>query len=437
MPTDGWRRNLAAMWVAQTMTAVAFSFVLPFIPLYVQVLGIEGTNEAADWAAFISAAAALSMTIAQPIWGNMADRWGRKPMVVRSMIGGSICIFLMGLATSPEQLLVLRFIQGSVTGVVAAATALVASSTPKPRLGFALGLMQVAMFGGTSIGPLIGGFIADTFGYRASFYSASALMMLGGVLTILFVRERFARPPTDQPRQGVWAGNRSVLAIGFFPLLIGVVFLIQLGGVIVSPVLSLFIAELHEGENAATAAGLVLAATGVVSAISAIIIGRLSDRVPHTVILPVCLLGAAVSYFPQAFVQQVWQLLLLRMLLGAFLGGLMPTANAMVARLVPEERRGAAYGLTSTANALANGVGPLMAAAITTSLGMRAVFLATGAFFALDWAWVTMGFRKRVSPRLEADAGRVAGRPATADEAAAQKLPEGAPARSRADYPES
>jgi DHA1 family multidrug resistance protein-like MFS transporter len=283
--------------------------------------------------------------------------------------------------------------------VVAAATALVATSTPKPRLGFALGLMQVAMFLGSSVGPLVGGLIADNLSYRASFYAAGALMVVGGTVALLFVHERFAPPPTTEPREGVIAGSRALLAMQVFPILIGVIFLIQLGGVIVSPVLSLFIADLSGAENAATVAGTVLAATGAVSAASAIAIGRVSDRIGHTVILPICLLGAAAAYVPQAFVQNVGQLLLLRMLLGVFLGGLMPSANALVAAAVPAERRGAAYGLTATANAFANGVGPLSGAGIATHWGMRAVFLATGALFAVATGWVGIGLRGRKLPR--------------------------------------
>lgn len=399
MASENWKRNLAALWIAQTMTMVAFSFILPFIPLYVQTLGVKGTTEAAQWAGLISAASALSMAVAQPIWGNMADRVGRRPMVIRSMVGGSIVVTLMGFATSPEHLLILRFIQGTVTGVVSAATALVATSAPKHRLGFALGLMQVALFVGSSVGPLVGGLIADTFGYRTAFYTSGVLMMMGGLVVITFVRENFVRPPASATRRGVVAESRALLAMGVFPILVGVIFLIQLGGVIVSPVLSLFIADLSGAENAATVAGTVLAATGAVSAVSAIGIGRISDRVGHAVILPVCLLGAAISYVPQALVHQVWQLLLLRMLLGVFLGGLMPSANALVAAMVPAERRGAAYGLTATANALANGVGPLSGAGIATHWGMRAVFVATGALFAVATGWVGFGLRRQKLPR--------------------------------------
>ena len=394
MTSEGWQRNLVALWIGQTMIMVAFSFFFPFIPLYVQTLGVAGDDEAAQWAGLITAAAAVSMSVAQPIWGNLADKWGRKPMVIRSMVSGAIITALMGFATSPMQLLVLRFVQGSLTGTVAAANALVATSTPKPRLGFALGVMQMAVFMGSSIGPLGGGLIADAFGYRSSFYAASGLMAAATVVVVVFVREEFTRPQEDVARPGIWRESRSLMALSIFPILVGVVFMIQLGAVIVSPVLSLFIAELQGEQDAATAAGIVLGLTGAVSAASALVIGRYSDRIGHKVILPICLLGAAVTYFPQALVAQVWQLAVLRMLLGAFLGGLMPSANALVAALVPREKRGAAFGLTAAASSFANAVGPLSGALVATTLGMRAVFVATGALFFLATGWVGAGFRR-------------------------------------------
>ena len=397
-PTSGWRRNLTAICIAQACSATGFSFVMPFVPLFVQDLGVKSATEAAQWAGAISAAMAISMAFAQPIWGSVADRYGRKPMLLRSMFGGAVILGLMALVQTPEQLLALRFVQGMVTGVLAAAAALIATSTPKARLGFGLGLNQVAIFVGTSVGPLGGGLIADNFGYRSTFIAAGVLLTSAGLIVIAMVRENFVRPPAGAKKANAWSESRALLALPFFLPLIAVTFLIQFGGTIIGPVLTLFIADLSgsAGEaGVATAAGTVLAAAGAVSAISAVIIGRVSDRIGHVRILVICLLGSAVTYFPQAYVQSVWELLVLRMLLGAFLGGLMPSAQALVAVLVPRERRGAAFGIIGSVNAAANGLGPLAGAGIATSLGFRAVFLATGALFALVFGWVALGFRGR------------------------------------------
>lgn len=393
-PTDSWQRSLGALFVAQTMTMVGFSFVFPFLPLYIQSLGITDITEAAQWSGVAVAATAVSMSVVQPIWGNLSDQYGRRPMVLRSMIGASVTIGLMGLVTSVPQLVLLRFLQGTVSGTLAAANALAASSVPKHRLGYTLGLMQVAVFIGNSVGPLIGGVVADTWGYRVPCFAAAALMVASAGIVMVFVQEKFVPPPASAPRPGPLAEARSLLGLPPLPMLVTVIFLIQLGAQVVAPVLTLFIEELNGAENAAAIAGLVIAATGVVSAAAALLLGRLGDRIGHTTILIACLAGAAVAYFPQALVHEVWHLLLLRMLLGVFLGGLMPSANTLLANLVPRERRGAAFGLTATAASLSNGVGPLSGAAIATTLGMRAIFVCTGVLYLLSFVWALAGLRR-------------------------------------------
>jgi MFS transporter, DHA1 family, multidrug resistance protein len=382
-----WQRNLVALWIAQTLTMIAFSFVFPFIPLYVQSLGVKGTAEAAQWAGIIGAAAAISMSVAQPIWGNVSDRVGRRPMVIRSMLGSSIITVMMGLVTSPEQLVVLRFIQGGISGTVTASNALAAASAPRHRLGFVLGVMQVALFSGTSVGPLFGGVIADTFGYRASCFGAGILMLVGGLIVTIVVKEDFTPPKPEAPRRGVIQESKALFRMPVFPILIGIIFMIQMGGTIISPIITLFIASMSGDNNAATVAGLVLAAGGAVSAVSAFSIGRVSDRLGHSNILLVCLLGASLSYFPQAFVSELWQFFLLRLLLGFFLGGLMPSANALIAGTVSNDRRGAAFGLSATATSAANFIGPLSGAGIATVWGMHAVFFSTGILFAVALVW--------------------------------------------------
>lgn len=435
MLSEPWQRNLAVLWIAQTLTILAFSVFFPFLPLYIQFLGVSGEVEAAQWAGVIGAASALSLTAAQPIWGSLGDRWGRKPMVMRSMIGAAIVTALTGVVTSPEQLLAMRLLQGAVSGTVAAATALVATTTPGRKLGFAMGLMQVAIFVGMSVGPLLGGLIADHLGYRVSFFVAAALMLVGAVIVGTLVTERFTPPTPGERRRGILAEGRSLMAIALFPVMVGTIFLLQFGNTVVTPILSLFIAGLSGGENPATAAGMVMAATGVSSAISALLLGRLGDRIGHMIIVTVCLAGSAICCFPQAQVYQVWELLALRALLGLFLGGLMPGANALVASIVPRERRGAAFGLTAAASALAHGVGPLSGAAIATWWDMRAVFVATGALYALAFGWIGLSLRRHGSTQPRPGVGTRLGNVAGGPRPHAQPAPEADVANKAAQEP--
>jgi len=393
MSSAAWKANLIALLVAQTCVMIAFSFVFPFIPLYVRALGVTDNATAARWAGAIGAAAAVTMAIAQPIWGSLADRYGRRVMVLRSIAAASITLTLMGLARHPWQLLVLRFLQGAFTGTLAASNALVATSVPRERLGSSLGLMQVSLFGGTSVGPLIGGFIADRMGYRASCFAAGGLMLVSLVLVVALVRESFTPLPATTSRRGVLADSRQLLAVPGFLLVMGVTFLIQYGNAVAMPILSLFIHELANGTKAASAAGAIMAGTGVASAVAAVLIGRLGDRVGHRRVLPACLLGAALVCLPQAFVRSTGELFAWRLALGVFLGGLLPSTNALLAGLVPAERRGSAFGLGATALSLANVIGPLSGAFLGGTLGMRSVFFATAALFIVGLVFVLSRFR--------------------------------------------
>jgi MFS transporter, DHA1 family, multidrug resistance protein len=393
MSPPAWKANLAALFVAQIFAMIAFSFVFPFIPLYVQDLGIADRATAARWAGIISAASAVTMAIAQPFWGSLADRYGRRVMVLRSIAAAGVTLGLMGLARHPWHLLVLRLLQGAFTGTLAASNALVATSVPRERIGSSLGLMQVALYSGISLGPLGGGLIADRLGYRAACFAAAGLILLSLLLVLAFVRESFT-PPVAAPHPGILADSRRLLAVPGLLLVMGIAFLIQYGSSVATPILALFIHELANGMNAASTAGAIMAATGVASAVAAVFVGRLGDRLGHRRILPSCLLGAALTCLPQAFVRSTFELFAMRIALGLFLGGLMPCANALLAGLIPTHRRGAAFGLVATAVSLANAIGPLSGAFLSGALGMRSVFVATAALYFVGLAFVLRRFRQ-------------------------------------------
>jgi DHA1 family multidrug resistance protein-like MFS transporter len=408
MELGAWKTNLIVLFISQTCVMIAFSFVFPFIPLYVRDLGVTDNAAAAYWAGAIGAAAAITMAITQPFWGSLADRHGRRIMVLRSIGAASITLVLMGLVQHPWQLLVLRFLQGAFTGTVAASNALVASSVPRERLGSSLGFMQVALYGGTSLGPLIGGFISDRLGYRVACFAAGGLMLFSLLLVVLFVRETFIPPPADVRQPGIFANNRRLLAVPGMLLVLSILFLIQYGNSVVSPILALFIHEISNGKNAASTAGAILAGTGIASAFAAVLAGRLGDRIGHRRLLPVCLLGAALTCLPQAFVHTPGQLFALRLALGLFLGGLMPSANALLAGLVPSNDRGSAFGLGAAAIALASALGPLSGAITGGTLGMRSVFLATAFLYVVGLAFVLSRLRELPSPRKDASLALVA-----------------------------
>ncbi|MCL4858075.1 MAG: MFS transporter, partial [Caldilineaceae bacterium] len=182
-----WRRNLYVVFVVQFLSGAGFSLVFPFLPLYVKELGVASGGSVEFWAALVFSSQAVTMMVASPIWGAFADRHGRKLMLERATIGGAILLILMGFAQNAEQLVLLRTIQGLVSGVISAANALVAASTPRQHSGEALGLLQTSRWAGVSGGPLIGGLLGEAFGFRECFWITGGMLALAGVATMFWV----------------------------------------------------------------------------------------------------------------------------------------------------------------------------------------------------------------------------------------------------------
>ncbi len=193
-----WRRNLNVIWVAELLAIMGFSSSSPIWAYYIQDLGVDA-NAVARWSGIIISAASIGMGLMGPVWGALGDRHGRKLMVMRAMFGGGIILGLMGFARTVEQLALLRLIQGIFAGTVAAATALVASDTPKDKLGLTLGKLQLAIFLGQAFGPTTGGFIADTFGYRATFWATSGYLLIAGLIVLFFVTRKVCPGRIGEP----------------------------------------------------------------------------------------------------------------------------------------------------------------------------------------------------------------------------------------------
>ena len=393
-PRD-WRRNLWVMWIAQTISIVGFSFTTPFTPLFLRDLGIQRQEDLILWSGAMNAGSAIVMAITAPLWGVVADRYGRKPMVLRAMIGGAVVIGLMSLAPNAHALFALRVIQGALTGTVTASVALVASITPRDRLGFSLGLMQTAVFSGSSFGPLLGGITADLIGYRLSFLVTAGSLGLAGLLVFFLVIERFVRP-TGGP-----SGGRALVGGMFAPLgnrlilaMVVTLCLLSLGTMAISPLLTIFVEQLsHSEASVASLAGAAFGITGLTNALAAIAFGRLADRLGQRRILIGCSLAAGVFTIIPAFVQSPLQLILARGLYGIAAGGMLPTANALIAEVTPPESRGAVYGLTSAASSLGSAAGPFAGAALAAFLSIRVVFICTAGvlFFIAGWVARMLG----------------------------------------------
>ncbi len=387
-----WRRNLAAIWTAQMLAIVGFNTRAPFFVFFLRDdLGVHSTRALTIWSGVLNSAGALTMMIAAPIWGVIADRYGRKPMVMRAMGCGFLLAVLSSFAQHPWHVLLLRMLEGATLGTVSASVAFVASSVPKDRLGFSLGLMQMAVFSGASIGPFVGGFLADQLGYRHTLWLSGSLLGLGALVVLFFARENFVpRSATQAKPPSFLATTRGHLHNKLLLVLIAVPMLEQTANQSVSPIVPLFVRHLvGEGAtNLASITGLMLGLGGIAGAISAIVLGRLSDRSKPKYVLLACLIIGGLAYFPQGLAPTIVVLIAFRIVFGLTTGGVGPTTNTLIAEITPPEQRGSVYGLLAASTSAGGLIGPLGASTLAAVTSLRVPFFLTGAMLLLAAVWV-------------------------------------------------
>ncbi|NJN16797.1 MAG: multidrug efflux MFS transporter [Oscillochloris sp.] len=380
-----WQTTLWIMFAAQLLSAVGFSVIFPFLPLYVADLGSSTGMSIELLAGLVFSGQAISMAIASPIWGSLSDRLGHKLMVERAMFGGALILLLMGFARSAEELVLLRVVQGMITGTVSAANALVASVAPRDRIGYAMGTLQVGMWSGIAAGPLLGGVLADAFGFRSPFLLTGGLLFAAGLLVFFGVKagERPAAKPKDQ-RVGLLASWRTVMTAPGMLLAYSLRFLTSLGQTMLIPFVPLFIQSLMgDTDLLGTFTGLVVGIASAAGTATAISLGKLGDRIGHRQVLIACAFLTGVFYLPQSFVSEPWQLLVLQGLSGAAWGGITPAVSALLARYSATGSEGAVYGLDNSIVSAARACAPLIGAGVVLAGGLRGIFLATAIAYML------------------------------------------------------
>ncbi len=399
-----WKRILAVLFVAQLLSAIGFSMIFPFLPNYVDALGSAWGLNLVFLAGAVFSAQAITMMASSPVWGAVADRIGRKPMVLRALIGGGVLILAMGFARSAEELVLLRALQGVVTGVVSASNALVASVAPRDRSGFALGTLQTAMTAGVAAGPVLGGVMADLLGYRAAFVVTASLMFVGAVLVQFGVRETFTPPENANDLRGVGRDWLHILRTPGVNRTFVARFVAWLGRGVMVPILPLFVPLLlATSERTGTFTGLVIGVSAATSTVSALALGALGDRIGHKRVLIGSAALAAVCYLPMAFVDAGWQLLALSAASGVAVGGIMPSLSALLNVVTEQTEVGSAFGLDNAVIAASRAVAPLVGVGLAAAFGggetgYRAVFVMASVLFVVT-IFVAAGLRRPAPAR--------------------------------------
>lgn len=383
-----WEQNLVVLWFGNFMAGVAFSLIMPFMSLYIDTLGNFTTAQLSLWSGVTYSITFLVTALISPWWGKIADRRGRKLMLLRASLGLAIVLGAMGLVQNIYELIGLRLLQGFFSGYISNSNALIATSAPQEKSGQALGTLTTGSVSGTLLGPLLGGIIAQATGYRTTFFITGTILFIVFILCLVFVHEDFT--PVEKGDQV--PGRQLIHELKYPHLIIGMfvtTMIIQASNNSISPLLSLYVRQLmHHGNNVALVSGVVAATPGIATLIAAPRFGALGDRIGSEKILLGGLIFAVFVYVPQAFVQNVWQLGALRLLVGVADAALLPQVQTILAKYSPHSSAGRIFSYNQSFQAMGNVAGPLIGSSVSGLFGYSGVFLSTTVLVIVNLFWV-------------------------------------------------
>lgn len=382
-----WKRNLWICWFGSFITATGLSQITPVLPLYIEQLGITNTSAVEQWSGIAFGITFIASAVFSPIWGRMADQYGRKPMLLRASLGMAIVISLMGLVNNVYQLVGLRLLMGFISGYISSAITLIATQTPREYSGWALGTLSTGAAAGSLLGPLIGGYLAEIMGIRAVFFAIGVLLLLTFVATVLLVREEFTSSMQKPLRlYEVWAlipDRKSIVAMFI------TTFIMQLALMSIEPIITVYIKQLSSHEHyIALISGIAFSAPGIASILASSQLGKLSDRSGPRKVILWSLIAAGGLLIPQAFVHSPWQLITLRFLLGIATAGLLPAVNSLLNKNVPSQVTGRIFGYNQSAQFLGAFGGAILGGQMSAFFGIDYVFFATSALLLVNALWV-------------------------------------------------
>ena len=373
-----WRRNLFVALFGVFANIFALSLVIPFLPIYVEELGITGHANISQWSGIAYGVTYFAAAIVSPLWGRLADRTGRKLTLVRSSFGITFVMILLALVQNVWQLVAMRFVAGILGGYAAAANILVATQAPRSKSGWALGTLASGIMAGGLVGPLVGGAIQPIIGIRGSFFVASAMIFIAFLLTVTLIKEEKRSPvqrAANAPRESAWAmiPDKTVIWAMLFTA-----FLLMVANMSIEPILTLYVGQLVDNpDRVSLISGVVLSASALGSVLAASRVGKLGDRIgARTVVMGGLAIGSLLL-IPQAFVTNEWQLIGLRFLMGVALAGLLPSITSVIRLNVPNAIVGLMLGYATSAQFAGQVAGPLVGGFVGGHLGMEWVFLGT------------------------------------------------------------
>lgn len=389
---ETWKRTVYISLVCVFCTAFGVSQLAPILPLYFHDLGVQTPEAMSLWSGLATGATYIIVCLAAPFWGRVADKKGRKITLIRSSFGMALCNILIAFQTTPEGVVLIRLVQGLVSGFYSASITLIASESPIERTGWALGLLASANLAGSLIGPLLGGYIADTVGIRNDFIIVGALMGLAGVLATIFIHENYVPQPNPE-KLSIRKLKEQIPEFNSIVALCVASFIYAICIMSLQPVISVYIKGIvpSDTENLAFIAGAVFSAMGIAQLMSSSPLGKLVDKIGPRKVLVVSLIYVGILNIPQAYVTDVYQLAIIRFLQGFGLGGMLPALNTYLSSKTPREFTGQVFSYNQSCLFFGYFLGSVGGASLMAWLGFTTLFWVSGGLFIISALWI--GFK--------------------------------------------
>lgn len=389
---ETWKRTVYISLVCVFCTAFGVSQLAPILPLYFHDLGVQTPESMSLWSGLATGATYIIVCLAAPFWGRVADKKGRKITLIRSSFGMALCNILIAFQTTPEGVVLIRLVQGLVSGFYSASITLIASESPIERTGWALGLLASANLAGSLIGPLLGGYIADTVGIRNDFIIVGALMGLAGVLATIFIHENYVPQPNPE-KLSIRKLKEQIPEFNSIVALCVASFIYAICIMSLQPVISVYIKGIvpSDTENLAFIAGAVFSAMGIAQLMSSSPLGKLVDKIGPRKVLVVSLIYVGILNIPQAYVSDVYQLAIIRFLQGFGLGGMLPALNTYLSSKTPREFTGQVFSYNQSCLFFGYFLGSVGGASLMAWLGFTTLFWVSGGLFIISALWI--GFK--------------------------------------------
>ena len=388
---ETWKRTVYISLVCVFCIAFGVSQLAPILPLYFHNLGVQTPEAMSLWSGLATGATYIIVCLAAPFWGRVADKKGRKITLIRSSFGMALCNVLIAFQTTPEGVVLIRLIQGLVSGFYSASITLIASEAPIERTGWALGLLASANLAGSLIGPLLGGYIADTVGIRNDFIIVGIIMGLAGVLATIFIHENYVPKPNPE-KLSIRKLKEQIPEFNSIVALCVASFIYAICIMSLQPVISVYIKGIvpSDTENLAFIAGAVFSAMGIAQLMSSSPLGKLVDKIGPRKVLVISLVYVGILNIPQAYVTDVYQLALIRFLQGFGLVGMLPALNTYLSSKTPREFTGQVFSYNQSCLFFGYFLGSVGGASLMAWLGFTTLFWVSGGLFILSALWIAL-----------------------------------------------